>query len=91
LFDLSGYGPRPDVFRDTLARARWAVDGFNLQRSQTIPDLDEPCGQNLTYRQLIECGKTQQHLGLENCPKQPDSYTALYVLATQILDPVIDY
>jgi len=91
LFDLSGYGPRPDAFRDTLAKARWTIDGFNLLRSQTIPELDEPCGQNLTYRQLIECGETQQRLGLENCPKQPDSYTALYDLASHILDPVIEY
>jgi len=91
LFDLSGFGPKPDVFRDTLNKARWTIDGFNLLRSQTIPALDDPCGQNLTYRQLIECGETQQSLGLENCPKQPDSYTALNDLATHILDPVIDY
>jgi hypothetical protein len=91
LFDLSGYGPRPDAFRDTLSKARWTIDGFNLLRSQTIPELDEPCGQNLTYRQLIECGETQQRLSLANCPKQPDSYIALYDLASHILDPVIDY
>jgi len=91
LFDPSGYGPSPDAFRETLAKARWAIDGFNLLRSQTIPDLDEHCGQNLTYRQLIECGETQQRIGLANCPKQPDSYTALNDLATHILDPIIDY
>ncbi len=91
LFDLNGYGPRPNAFRDTLAKARWTLNGFNLLRSQTIPDLDELCGQNLTYRQLIECGETQQRMDLENRPKQPDSYTALYDLATHILDPVIDY
>jgi hypothetical protein len=40
---------------------------------------------------MIECGETQKSSGLPNCPKQPDSYTALYDLATHILDPVIDY
>ena len=91
LFDLSRYGPKPEHFRATLEQARWAIDGFNLVRSQRIPDLDSRCGRNLTYRQLIECGETQQRTGLANCPKQPDSYTALYDLATHILDPVIDY
>jgi len=91
LFDLSGYGPRPVIFRETLANARWEVYGFELIRSQCIPNLDNLCGRTLTYRQLIECGETQQSTGLVNCPKQPESYTALYDLATHILDPVIDY
>jgi DNA phosphorothioation-associated putative methyltransferase len=91
LFDLSGYGPRPDQFRERLAQARWDINGFALLRSQTIPEMDDHCGQNLTYRQLIECGETQHTTGIANCPQQPDSYTALYELATHILDPVIDY
>ncbi|MDD5126009.1 DNA phosphorothioation-associated putative methyltransferase [Methylovulum sp.] len=91
LFDFSGYGPKPNEFRETLANARWAIDGFHLVRSQTIPDIDSPCGRYLSYRQLLECGETQHATGLANLPKQPDSYTALYELATHILDPVIDY
>ena len=91
LFDLSGYGPRQDQLWESLAKARWEINGFALLRSQTIPEIDGLCGQNLTYRQLIECGETQQTTGLANCPQQPDSYTALYELATHILDPVIDY
>jgi DNA phosphorothioation-associated putative methyltransferase len=91
LFDLIGYGPKPDKFREALSHARWQVDGFQLIRSQTIPELDNPCGRYLTYRQLIECGETQQAGGLANHPKQADSYTALYDLAAHILDPVIDY
>ena len=91
LFDLNGYGPKPDKFRETLADARWEIDGFEFVRSRSIPELDKHCGRYLTYRQLIECGETQQTTGLSNCPKQPDSYTALYDLATYILDPVIDY
>lgn len=91
LFDLSGYGPKPTVFRQTLADARWEINGFELVRSRSIPELDDPCGRYLTYRQLIECGETQQTSGLPNFPRQPDSYTALYDLAVNVLDPVIDY
>lgn len=91
LFDLSGHGPKPESFRDTLAQARWQINGFELIRSRNMPALDDRCGRYLTYRQLIECGETQQSTGLANYPKQPDSYTALYDLAKYILDPVIDY
>lgn len=91
LFDLSGYGPNPAEFRQTLARARWEIDGFELIRSRSIPELDEQCGSTLTYRQLIECGETQQATSIPNHPKQADSYNALYDLAVNIIDPVIDY
>jgi hypothetical protein len=91
LFDFTGYGPKPDDFQVRLSQARWEIDGFELVRSRTIPELDHPCGRYLTYRHLIECGETQHRTGLPNCPKQPDSYTALYDLAANILDPVIDY
>ena len=91
LFDLTGYGPKPEAFRKILANARWEIDGFELVRSRSIPELDNACGRYLTYRQLIECGETQKTTGLPNCPKQPESYTALYELAINILDPIIDY
>jgi len=91
LFDFNNHGPKPQAFRDTLNNARWEIKGFNLSRSQTLPDLDSPCGQHLSYRQIIECGETQAKTGLANCPKQADSYTALYDLASHVLDPVIDY
>jgi hypothetical protein len=91
LFDLSGYGPSPAEFRDTLARHRWMIEDFELKRAPTIPDLDDPCGAYLTFRQLIECGETQAYTGLANRPEQPDSYTALLELALRVLDPVIDY
>jgi DNA phosphorothioation-associated putative methyltransferase len=91
LLNLNGYGDKPAIFEKKLKSARWEINGFQLQRSQTIPDLDDLCGDNLTYRQLIECGETQTATGLSNLPKQPDSYTALYELAKNILDPVIEY
>ena len=91
IVDLSGYGPKPADFDARIAHARWTVDQFQLTRSKTIPDLDAPCGRFLTYRQLIECGETQARTGISNLPKQPESYSALYDLAANILDPVIDY
>jgi len=91
LFDLSGYGPKPEEFDAGLAHARWTIEHFRLVRSQAIPDLDAPCGRFFTYRQIIECGETQARTGIANLPKQPDTYTALYELATHILDPIIDY
>lgn len=91
LFDFSGYGPPEAQFRQKLERARWMVDGFNLTRSQQIPDPDELCGANFTYRQLIECGETQAKYSLANMPQQPDSFTALYELCKNVLDPVIEY
>ncbi|CRI67447.1 Peptidase M15A [Thiocapsa sp. KS1] len=87
----SGYGPAPGVFDALLERQRWTIADNALVRSRTIPELDAPCGRFLTYRQLIECGETQVATGLANRPEQPESYTALCDLATQVLDPVIEY
>lgn len=91
LFDFSEYGPNPGEFETKLKLARWEIDGMRLIRSQTIPDLDAPCGRYFTYRDFIECGETQARTGIPNLPKEADSYTALYELATDILDPVIEY
>jgi hypothetical protein len=91
LFDFSGYGPSPGELLQTLGRHRLTIDGFELVRAMTTPELDDPCGQYLTFRQLIECGETQARTGLENLPKRPESYNALHDLAVQVLDPVIDY
>ena len=64
---------------------------MRLAPSTRIPSLDEPCGQNYTFRQLIECGETWERTRVDNTPKSPDTYNALFDLATNILDPVIDY
>jgi DNA phosphorothioation-associated putative methyltransferase len=87
----SGYGPAPRAFDALLERQRWTIADNALLRSRTIPEPDAPCGRFLTYRQLIECGETQAATGLINRPEQPESYTALCDLATQVLDSVIDY
>lgn len=91
LLAFTGYGPAARDFDQRLEQARWEVNEFQLVRSTSIPDLDASCGRYLTYRQLIECGETQSNTGLPNLPKEPDTYTALYDLAVNVLDPVIDY
>jgi len=91
LFDFAGYTPRSGEFLKTLANNRLAVDGFELIRANSIPNLDDACGQYLTFRQLIECGESQVRTGLRNLPEQPESYNALHDLAVEVLDPVIDY
>ena len=91
LFDLSGYGPRPEEFQRRLHDAHWRIDGFTLERFHLVPDLDTLCGRTFTYRQLIECGETQNRLKLPNIPEEPSSFTALHDLATNVLDPVVEY
>ncbi len=91
MFDLLGYGPQPQEFTAVMSQNRWEIDAFNLVRATTIPDLDASCGQYFIFRQLIECGETQAKAGLENLPKQPESFNALHDLAVYVLDPVIDY
>jgi DNA phosphorothioation-associated putative methyltransferase len=91
LMQFTGYGPSPSEFDRSLEERRYAVEGFELIRSKSIPDLDSSCGRYLTYRQLIECGETQARTGLPNLPKEADSFTALLELATNVLDPVIEY
>ena len=89
--DLSGYGPSANTLHEKLAKHRWEINGFHLGRSQSIPDLDAPCGKYFTFRDLIECGETQQRTGIANLPKEPDTYSALLDLAENILDPVVEY
>ena len=49
------------------------------------------CGEHFRYRDFIACGETQAKTNLPNIPQQVETYNALTRLATQILDPVIDY
>jgi hypothetical protein len=82
---------RSEVINAALQRRRLEVVGMRLVRSTRIPELDEPCGANFRFRDFVECGETQQRLQLRNIPLNPETYNALYDLAVNILDPVIDY
>jgi len=89
--DLSGYGPPPDTLTKLLENNRWEIDGFELRRSTQFPDILSPCGRYLSFHDLIECGETQNRTKLPNRPTTYASYNALHDLATQVLDPIIDY
>ncbi|RLA39906.1 MAG: peptidase M15, partial [Gammaproteobacteria bacterium] len=91
LFDFSGYGPRPAELKEGLSAHRYELEGFNLVRTTSLPELNDPCGANLRFRDMIECGETQALMGIANIPKRPESFNALFDLAVNILDPVIDY
>ena len=78
-------------FDSALKFQNLQIDGFQLSLRSGPKSLDQPCGQYLTYRDLIECGETQSETKIENTPKEFESFCALYDLATHILDPVIDY
>lgn len=57
-------------------------------------DLDAPCGRHFSYRQLVECGDTWTRLsescGVDNSPRQPETYAALRELCRVALDPLVD-
>jgi DNA phosphorothioation-associated putative methyltransferase len=85
------YGPSEAQLVSLLERLRLRVGVTKLERSELVPDLDQECGNNFTYRSFVECGETQQRLRLYNVPLRPETYNALHDLATHVLDPLIDY
>jgi DNA phosphorothioation-associated putative methyltransferase len=87
----NGYGPEPAEFQKWLARQRREITGLRLAPSTHIPPLDDACGKNFTFRHLIECGETWERTRVDNTPKSADTYNALFELAKNVLDPVIDY
>jgi DNA phosphorothioation-associated putative methyltransferase len=87
----SQFGPSAEKLEEELEARRLAIRGMKLSRSERIPDLDQKCGAHFKFRSFIECGETQERLGIGNLPANPDTYNALYDLATNILDPVIEY
>lgn len=91
LLPFGGAEPSATDFFAILEARRWEIDGYSLIRSRGTPSLEAACGRHLTYRHFIECGETQARTGLLNLPRKPDTYTALYELAANVLDPVIDY
>jgi hypothetical protein len=63
-----------------------------------LPDLDAPCGDGFSYRDLIECGDTWHRLAamaratgspvITNRPDAPATYQAIEELCARILGPV---
>ncbi|CAB3790965.1 hypothetical protein LMG27177_02959 [Paraburkholderia fynbosensis] len=91
MLDFDGYGPNAEAFNKKIDERRLAIDGYKLIRSKSIPSLDQKCGRYLTFRELIECGETQAALDIENMPLEPESFNAIFDLASHVIDPVIEY
>jgi hypothetical protein len=85
------YGPSEGDLFAALELRRLRVTSAGLESSDRIPPLDQPCGRHFSYRSFVECGETQHRFGVRNIPLRPETYNALHALATQILDPLIDY
>jgi hypothetical protein len=83
--------PTQEALEVALEKMRMEIKGSCLVRSSRVPSLDQSCGQNLRFRDLIECGETQKRLQLSNLPLKPATYNALYDLSVNILDPIIEY
>jgi DNA phosphorothioation-associated putative methyltransferase len=83
--------PTKEEIEATLEEMRLEISGLRLIRSTKIPPLDQGCGVNFNYRDLILCGETQARIGIPNMPLNPATYNALYDLCVSILDPVIEY
>ncbi|CAB3736491.1 hypothetical protein LMG24238_06235 [Paraburkholderia sediminicola] len=91
VFNFDGYGPNAETFNKKIDEMRLVLDGYRLIRSKSIPSLDQKCGRYLTFRELIECGETQAALDIENMPLEPESFNAIFDLASHVIDPVIEY
>jgi len=78
-------------FESRLKGLRYEIEGYAVRRSTAIPELDEACGLNFSYRDFCECGDTWHRLRVDNVPKLAATYNAYADLAIHLLDPIIDY
>ncbi|VWX37420.1 Peptidase M15A [Limnobacter sp. 130] len=67
------------------------ISGFDLLLVDKAPDVGAPCGRYLMFRDFFLCGETQAKFQIFNLPKQVETYRAYYLLAKNVLDPLIDY
>jgi DNA phosphorothioation-associated putative methyltransferase len=84
-------GPSASDLQKALKQAGLKVFENTLGDDDEPPDLDDLCGANLTYRELIVCGETVLETGLLNLPNSLDSYKAIRELTEHVLDPIIDW
>ena len=84
-------GPSEPELHRVLRQGGLRVVGNAILDDDQPPALDDRCGANLKYHDLIICGETVLRTGLPNLPKSLDSYRALRELAENVLDPVIDW
>lgn len=58
----------------------------------SLPDPADQCGEFLRYDDFLSCSDTYKRLilagGIDNVPRQPETYQSMLRMAQQILDPV---
>ena len=91
LLNFDGFGPSIEVFEDSLRDCRLQIEDFKLVALRETPNLDDSCGEYFTFRDFIECGDTQARTRIKNLPQAPGSYNAYHALATNLIDPIVDY
>lgn len=89
--DYGNYGPKPKIFSNILKSSGIEIHQYNMKLVQNPPNLDSSCGRYFKFRDLIECGETQQQQQIANLPKQAETFEALGLLARLVIDPVCDY
>lgn len=55
-----------------------------------LPSLDDKCGAHFRFKDLIQCGETYHGLGIDNIPREAQTYLALKRLTEEILDPLVN-
>ncbi|MDF1822271.1 MAG: hypothetical protein P1U64_11885 [Alcanivoracaceae bacterium] len=57
-----------------------------------VPDIDAPCGDYFTFHDFVACSDTYKRLmasgGIDNVPREPETYQSMQRMARDILDPV---
>jgi hypothetical protein len=54
-----------------------------------VDKLDQPCGNNFTFRDFTDCSITFKNSNVKNIPKEDRTFIALVDLAKNIIDPLI--
>lgn len=91
VFDFSGYGPTPAAFHERLCQLRKRIDGYELVDEPEVPNLDEKCGQYLTYRDVLLCSARGEQAPSHEVLQDPALYSAVAGLVQAVIDPVMDY
>lgn len=86
--------PGPEVLQEALRRVRRVVAGMELRRASDVPNPQAPCGRYHWFADFIGAGESaprEMQGGLDNRPREPESYNALADLCHEVLDPLMDY
>ena len=64
-------------FHKRLKERRYEICDGKLQRSQTIPDVTQKCGNYLTFEDFITCSDTYKGNPCKNVPEKYETFNAI--------------